>query len=301
VVPQFEQALFALKKGEISPEPVRTPFGYHAIKVLDVEAGGRQPLKDVTSRIKEKLLAERIEKVARARAEEARTPLVAATDFPAEARRLGFEARETTAARGDGLEGVGRDEALEEAVFGLAAGGVSTPLKTAGGYVIAKVVESIPAGVPPIAEIRPQIVESIKRERAEALALERARALTAAAKDGDLVALWKRESLSGGETPLFSRTEPPKGGAGLPGEVLVAALQTAVGQVAEPVRTPTAIYVVKTLGREAPDAKGFEADRGELGRQVLEQKRTQAWESWVKALQASASIQLSGQVAGARR
>ena len=30
-------------------------------------------------------------------------------------------------------------------------------------------------------------------------------------------------------------------------------------------------------------------------REVLEQKRTQAWESWVKGLQAAASIQISSQ------
>ncbi len=36
MVPPFEQALFALKKGEIS-EPVRTPFGYHIIQLLDKE------------------------------------------------------------------------------------------------------------------------------------------------------------------------------------------------------------------------------------------------------------------------
>src|SRR5262249_32440794 len=39
LVPQFEQAAFALKKGEVSPAPVRTPFGYHAIKVTDVQEG----------------------------------------------------------------------------------------------------------------------------------------------------------------------------------------------------------------------------------------------------------------------
>ena len=295
VVPQFEQAMFALKKGEISAEPVRTPFGYHAIKVADVQEGGRQPFKEVAARIKEKLLAERSEKGARTKAEEARTPLLGAKDFAGEARRSGFEVREATVARGDGLEGIGRDEALEEAVFGLAPGGVSTALKTAGGYAIVKVVESHPSGVPPLGDIKPQVVDAIKRERAEALALERARALVTAAKGGDLVAFGKREGFSTGETPLFSRTEPPKGGAGLPGGVLVAALQTAAGQLAEPVKTPTAVYVVKTLEREAPDLKGFEAERPELSRQVLEQKRTQAWESWVKGLQAAASIQISSQ------
>src|SRR5439155_1698203 len=58
MVPQFEQGLFALKKGEISPEPVRTPFGFHAVKVLDVRAGGKKPLKDAAAPIRDKLQAE---------------------------------------------------------------------------------------------------------------------------------------------------------------------------------------------------------------------------------------------------
>src|SRR5256885_11623865 len=37
MVPPFDQALFAMKKSELSAEPVRTPFGFHAIKVLDVK------------------------------------------------------------------------------------------------------------------------------------------------------------------------------------------------------------------------------------------------------------------------
>ena len=33
MVPQFEDAVFKLKKGELSAEPVRTPYGFHVIKV----------------------------------------------------------------------------------------------------------------------------------------------------------------------------------------------------------------------------------------------------------------------------
>src|SRR5262249_26715505 len=38
MVPAFETAAFALPRGQISPEPVRTPFGFHALKILEVRA-----------------------------------------------------------------------------------------------------------------------------------------------------------------------------------------------------------------------------------------------------------------------
>ncbi len=50
MVPQFEEALFALKKGEISPEPVRTPFGFHAdARRSSSVAASRKPLKEVAA------------------------------------------------------------------------------------------------------------------------------------------------------------------------------------------------------------------------------------------------------------
>jgi peptidyl-prolyl cis-trans isomerase D len=302
MVPQFEQAVFALKKGEISPAPVRTPFGYHAIRIVDVQEGGRQPFKEVAAKIKDKLLAERSDRAAAAKADQIRAPLQAAKDFGAEAKTLGVETRATTIARGDTLEGIGRDAALEETAFGLAVGGVSPPLKTAGGYVVVKVAEIFPSGVPPVAEIRNEVVEAIKRERAGALALEKAKSLAAAAvREGDLVAAARKEGVAAGDTGFFSRAEAPKERTPLPGTVLVAALQTPAGQLAEPVPTPAGVYVVKTLERQPADPKGLEAEREELGKQVLEQKRTQAWESWVQGLGQSAKIEMSGQAPGGGR
>ena len=236
LVAPFEQAAFALKKGEVS-EPVRTPFGYHAIRVLDVKEGGQAPLKEVAPRIKDTLTARKSEQAAQTRAEEARAALLSAQDFPAEAKRLGLEPQEVTFARGGALGEAGRDPQLDETLFGLAVGGVSTPIKTAAGLAIVKVVQHVPAGVPPVAEIRDRVVEAIKRERAEQQVTDRAKALVAAlGKGGDFAAAAKADGFSTGSIPLFSRAEPPKERGSLPGGVLVAALQTPAGQVAEPVR-----------------------------------------------------------------
>jgi len=295
MVPQFEEAVFALKKGEISPQPVRTPFGYHAIMVSDVQDGGVQPFRDAAAKIKEKLAAERGERAAQAKADEAKPALTAAKDFAAEAKKLGVDSKEATVARGDGLEGIGRDPQLEEALFGLAVGGVSPPVKTSGGFVIARVVESFPAGVPPFAEIKDKAVSALKRDRADLLADERAKAFAAGAGTGDFLAAARRDKLPAGETPFFSRGEPPKDKDALPGSVLLAALRTPTGGISEPVRTTTGFYVVKTVERRAADLQGFDKVRDQMRVQLLEAKRNQAWERWIKALFTGAKIQVQGE------
>lgn len=297
LVAPFEQAAFALKKGEIS-DPVRTPFGYHAIRVIDVKEGGKTPLKEVAPKIKETLGAQKSEQAAQTRADEVRAILLSAKDFPAEAKRLGLDVQEATFGRGDALGEAGRDPQLDETLFGLTAGGVSTPIRTAGGFAIVKIVQPVPAGVPPVAEIRDRVVEAIKRERAEQQVTDKAKALVAAlAKGGDFAAAAKADGFTTGSIPLFSRSEPPKERGSLPGGVLVAALQTPAGQIAEPVRADGGVYVVKTQERVAAAPDGFEKGRPELEKQVLEQKRTLAWDNWIRGRLADSKVQVGGQPA----
>jgi parvulin-like peptidyl-prolyl isomerase len=77
--------------------------------------------------------------------------------------------------------------------------------------------------------------------------------------------------------------------------VLLAALQTPAGQVAEPVRAETGVYVVKTLERQPAAPDGFDRERAELEKQVLEQKRTLAWDNWVRGRLALAKVEVGGQ------
>jgi peptidyl-prolyl cis-trans isomerase D len=295
LVAPFEQAAFALKKGEIS-DAVRTPFGYHAIRVLEVREGGKTPLKDAAPKIKEALIAQKSERATQARAEEAKTALAAAKDFGAEAKRLGLESRDVTFGRGDTIPEAGRDAQLEDSIFSLAVGGVSAPLKTPGGYAVIRVVQQLPAGVPPVAEIRDRVVEAIKRERAEQQVMDKARALIATLGRGeDFETAAKSQGFTPGTVPLFSRSDPPKERGTLPGGVLLAALQTPAGQVAEPVRAESGVYVVKTLERQPAAPDGFDRERAELEKQVLEQKRTLAWDNWVRGRLALAKVEVGGQ------
>jgi peptidyl-prolyl cis-trans isomerase D len=295
LVPPFEDALFALKKGEVTREPVRTPFGYHAIKAGEIQPGGKRPFKEAAASIKEKLQNEGSERKARDKTEEVRNALQSAKDFQAEAKRLGLEPKEILMARGMPLPQVGRAPEVEEAAFALAVGGLSSPLKTPAGYLLLKVTERLPSAVPPLAEIEGEVAGAVRRQKAEALALEKANGLIQTAqKEEDLLALAKKEGLPFGETGLFSRSEQAADKR-LPAEATRAALELGAGKVSQPVKTPQGVFVVKTLERKPPDPVGFDKEREELGRQLLEQKKNHLWESWLASLRASAKIEASKQ------
>jgi len=59
MVEPFAEAAFKLKKDEVTPEPVRTQFGYHIIKVTDRKAPGKQTFDQAKPQILAYLTRER--------------------------------------------------------------------------------------------------------------------------------------------------------------------------------------------------------------------------------------------------
>lgn len=57
LVPEFEKAVFSLKKGDVS-EPVRTQHGYHIIEVTDITPGKQLAYDEVKEGIRTSLLAD---------------------------------------------------------------------------------------------------------------------------------------------------------------------------------------------------------------------------------------------------
>ncbi len=51
MVKPFSDAVFAMKKGEVSVEPVKTQFGYHVIYVEETKEAKTVPYKEAKARI----------------------------------------------------------------------------------------------------------------------------------------------------------------------------------------------------------------------------------------------------------
>ena len=62
MIPEFADAAFKMKKGEIS-KPVQTPFGFHVIKLVDTKQGQDADFESVEPRVKNDLRGEMTQKL----------------------------------------------------------------------------------------------------------------------------------------------------------------------------------------------------------------------------------------------
>src|SRR3989442_586024 len=140
MVPAFEAVAFTLRRGEISPEPVRSPFGFHAIKVFESRAAGKKPLKEVAAQIRDRLAPEAADKAAGA--------------------QTGETARFSRTKPAERLPG-----AVQLAALQSPAGTVAGPVKSPQGYYVLKVLERIAPNMADLAAERDRLSREVLTQK----------------------------------------------------------------------------------------------------------------------------------------
>ena len=290
MVPEFENAAFALAEGEIS-DPVRSPFGYHVIHVTEKQEEVTQPFAEVRGAIENVLKRERSSArataLARAIAAEAATP----EELERAASARGYELQESGfAARGEPILGLGLAQEVSAQAFAIDPGVVAGPIPTPSGPAFVTVTDVQDPYLPALDEVREQVREDVIRKKSLALAQERAaEAAETLEAAGDFAAAAEEAGWPVGSSDLVTRGSAlPE--VGVSPAVEAAAFAMTPGAVSDVVRTGNAAAVVHLVEREEASAADLAANRDTLRDELLLQRRSRFFTAYLDNVKARLDV-----------
>lgn len=139
---------------------------------------------------------------------------------------------------------------FEAAAFSMKPGDISTLVKTQFGFHIIKLVDAQPEVVRPMAEVREEIADQLRWQKAQTEAESIAKAVASSAKSlTDLERLAAERTLAVQETGFFLPTEPV-GDFGMQPELAKSVFGLADGAVSTPQRVARGWVIATVTGRQ---------------------------------------------------
>jgi peptidyl-prolyl cis-trans isomerase D len=230
----FGDTLFSMKIGEVAG-PVKSQFGYHLIKLEEIEAGQQKPFVDVRAELDSQYRQQHAAELFGERQEQMNSALEKGErDLDKIAQNLGLTRGSIPEfLRGGGAEPLGSGMDLQQLVFGdatLNQGKIGGPLAIGEDrLVLVKVSAHHKAEVKPLAVVHDDIVALLRQERGAAAAKAAAAEAVPKLEGGDkLDALAKSWSVTAEPARFVSRGDPS----------IPAALRTAIFEAPRPDAKP---------------------------------------------------------------
>jgi len=157
------------------------------------------------------------------------------------------------------------------------------------GYYLARLDSIHQRGEPTFESVKDEVRNRIAAERAVDRLIPRADTLAKAAAATSLEAAAQRENLTVDKTAMFARASLVPG-VGQFNEAIGAAFALPVGAVSAPIRTPNAVFVLRTDRRTTADSAKWVAQKEIQRQQRLDQLRQQRIQMYLEDLRKSAKL-----------
>jgi peptidyl-prolyl cis-trans isomerase D len=165
---------------------------------------------------------------------------------------------------------------FEKVAWALEPGQISDVVKSQFGLHIIKVTDKRAASTQPFEQVRPQIEDQLKWERAQAEAQRTVDAVAAQIKTpADLDSAAKPRGFAVGESTFFGRNDPVSG-IGLAPAVAERAFELEDGKVSEALRTPQGFVFITVTGKQDAYVPKVDEVKARVRDDVLKKKALEA-------------------------
>ena len=286
MVPEFDQAVFAMQPGAIS-DLVKTQYGYHIIKLVDKKNATTRPLAEVRQQLNDQLAYQRAQAQAADLAQTLEKQIKTPADLDKVAKAQGLLVQESGLfARDEPILGLGPSPEAANKAFDMKTNEVSGPLRASRGFVFETLVAKQDPYVPKIEEVKDRVREELVKQKARDLSKQKAAELAAKLKSAaDFEKTAKAAGLEVKTTDLISQDSPIPD-LGVAPAVEDAAFKLAVGAVSDPIATDNGTAVIKVLEKKSVTPEEWTSSKDRFREELLADRRNRFFSAYmVKAKQ----------------
>ena len=176
-VPEFEQAAFNTPKGQTT-EIIRTSYGFHIIQVEDKQSARVKPLDEVKAQVEPAIRQQKAAAAAQSLANSVQS-LARSGGMDKAAADKGLSLITTDLlAQTDALPGIGSAQELSNSLFSAKKNDPPAMAQTPQGYAVYQVTEIQPPQTPTFEQIKQQVEDQFKAQRAQALLAQKTQELS---------------------------------------------------------------------------------------------------------------------------